>query len=404
MKNKTVSINIFIVLLAVAQFCNMAANGMENDIIRWASYGFEIILIFFCFLQVIKSRNVRLWEPSVLFVVVILVLNYLFSPNEPHYTDLIKFLGYYFCFKYGCVLAQNNKPLKASNFSLYLLIFVPLVVGAVFDRSEGMETFFANTNNFVFIGLSMGLLYALVKCCDNTMSSKYHIAWVIVGLFVLTGTSLGVIVAIFFAFFILNFSFSRLFYVVIGFALAILIIFTVDLPVFIRFRDVFAVWGEIDKYDLMNIQDVNIHEITSRAERLGNRTDTGSSVWRLMHWTKLFLAYITSITHIPFGLGAGYATKVTELPPHNDYLLILTEYGLVVFYLFISFLRKVFRGIKDKRIMYFVAAMVCYYFTENLIHSFPPNAILYFAIGYYMYKSIKPIYNDIPSYESVINQ
>lgn len=69
--------------------------------------------------------------------------------------------------------------------------------------------------------------------------------------------------------------------------------------------------------------------------------------------------------------------------------MILSEYGLIVFLIFVKIVIKAFHSVKRQEVRFLVVAIFCYYFTENLINSFPQNVILYFVLGYSLFGSFK---------------
>ena len=149
-------------------------------------------------------------------------------------------------------------------------------------------------------------------------------------------------------------------------------------------RDVIAVWEYVFDNGI-TINNVDYDELNN-LERMGARNDVSSSVWRFSQWTRLFIAYVSEIWTIPFGLGAGFAVKQTGLYPHNDYLLILTEYGLIVFMCIIKGVLRIYKRLKnEKMFIYFILTMLLYHLTENLLTYFPAEAFLFFLIGWCLY-------------------
>lgn len=394
------SINTFVFLFFVAILFAMGAEAYDNDMVRYGSYFVEILLILYALFQsywgdiVIKNKYV-------LICAVIIILNYLFSPYDHNYSDLLKFFGYLCCFKYGYTLSRQYNDLKVNKLLLALVVFFPIFMVAVYDDSYIKNTFFTNPNTFVYTGLSMGLLYLI---CNDAKPKAFWIAWIIVGLYVLTCTSLGVVVAILMAFLILNIRMSHIPYLLLSLIVLFIVIKYIDIPLFVRIRDVFNLWSSMSSSDLANLNDINYYELNSRVEINGEREDVGSSVWRLAHWLELFLDYIKNIWTIPFGLGVGYSVYKTDFLAHNDFLFILTEMGVVVFIFFIRIITTLFKGMKNEgKFIYFILAMFFYHFTENLIQTFPPNAILYFVVGWCMYKYCDGNQKNL-TYESFTNK
>ena len=376
------SINVFSFLFLATILCTMGYNAYDMLPLQLLSYATECVLIVYTFIKS-KGNGKRIISMPVVLVSSILIVNYIVSPNEPEYTDLLKFLGYLGCFKYGDSLAVRYEKIKINRFLLFVIIFIPAFLVAFVDTSVMKNMFFRASNGFVYLGVAMGGFYLLIKGCNKESFVK---SIIISAFYILICTSLGVVVAAFMVFLLLNLRKSHIPYLFIGSLALVFAIFYIDIPLFIRMRDVFHVWQYVYESRVGNIKDVDFYEINN-LDRVGERNDASSSVWRLVQWSKVFSAYISEIWMIPFGMGAGFSVKLTGLYPHNDYLLILVEYGLVVFTYFFKFVLKVYKRLKNERMLiYFILTMLFYHFTENLLNNFPPSAILYFLIGWSLNK------------------
>lgn len=381
------SLNSFTFLMVMSTLCAMGACALSNTSLRIASYISELLLIGYSLGNSHRIKGSGININAVVFVGIVVVLNNLLSPHQPQYSDLIKIAGYFCCFYYGTTLARRYNSLYVNKVLVYSLIFVPVLAVALFDHSVLKNVFFPNPNTFVYTGLVMGLFYALIHYKERYFML---IAWLIVAFYVLICTSLGVVVAIVLAYMILNVKMTHLPYLLLAGVVVVLAVIFIDIPLFIRVRDVINLWMSLSSDDWKNIQDVNYYELNQRITINGERSDVGSSVWRLAHWSSILSEYMKPIWTIPFGLGAGFSISYTGLLPHNDYLMILTEYGLIIFSLFIKFILGIFRKLKVERLLlYFILTVFLYHATENLIYTFPPNALLYFILGWCLIKSKK---------------
>ena len=246
----------------------------------------------------------------------------------------------------------------------------------------------------------MALFYALIHYKERHFM---QIAWLIVAAYVLICTSLGVVVAIMLADMILNFKMTHLPYLLLAGVAFILAVIFIDIPLFVRIKDVINVWLSMSASDWNNLQDINYYELNNRVNITGERGDVGSSIWRLAHWSNILTEYVKHVWTIPFGMGAGFSISHTGLMPHNDFLLILSEYGLIVFCLFVKFITRIYKRMKVERMLiYFILAMFIYHLTENLLLNFPPNALFYFVLGWCMIKfKERP---KVLNYESTIDK
>lgn len=380
------NIDKFVILLFFTLLGVMASNAYDNPSLLLFSYVLEIILIGYTFLYTFKRNSHIILNKYVALSTAILLTNFILSPYNPRMPLLLKFFGYLCSFGYGYSLASENiKPL-VSNKWLYSLVILPVLCVFLFDDTDGKNVFFENSNVFVFLGISLSLLFVFMK----GENKKYqYIAWSILLLYMIVGTSLGIVVAVALAFIIINYRRLNLLYLILAVVILINIIYFIDLPVFIRFRDVIAVWQSLSRYDIMNIQDIDFYDLGNSVDRSGSRSDTTSSIWRITQWLNILIMYISKPFSIPFGLGADFAFSKTGLPPHNDYLMILTEYGLIFFLMFFKIVYKSYKFIARREVLYLVVVVFCYYITENLINSFPQNVIQYFVIGYCLFGHIK---------------
>jgi len=383
-KDRVKSLNFFTFLMIVATLCAMGASALSNTDLRIASYVSELLLIGYSFGNSHRIKGSGIDINAVVFVGVVVVLNNLLSPHQPQYSDLIKIAGYFCCFYYGTTLARRYNRLYVNKVLLYSLIFVPVLVVAIFDHSVLKNVFFTTSNTFVYTGLSMGLFYALINYKERNFMM---IAWMIVAFYVLICTSLGVVVAILLAYMILNVKMTHLPYLLSAGVVVILAVLFIDIPLFVRIRDVINVWLSMSASDWNNLQDINYYELNNRVNITGERGDVASSIWRLAHWSNIFTEYVKHVWTIPFGMGAGFSLTHTGLMPHNDFLMILSEYGLIVFCLFVKFITRIYKRMKGERMLvYFILAMFIYHLTENLMLTFPPNALFYFVLGWCMIK------------------
>ena len=106
-----------------------------------------------------------------------------------------------------------------------------------------------------------------------------------------------------------------------------------------------------------------------------------SAFFRIIHWSNVWNLYTShGFPRILFGYGAGQTRFMAYAPlaPHNDYLRIIAEYGLVNVLVFVSFLIHVVRGIKLMAARVLFIVLLIYMSSENLLDNFT-SMTLYFA-------------------------
>jgi hypothetical protein len=117
--------------------------------------------------------------------------------------------------------------------------------------------------------------------------------------------------------------------------------------------------------------------------QLTGTTDV-SAFFRIIHWTNIWELYSTQgLGVLLFGYGAGQTGLLAymPLPPHNDYLRILAEYGLLSFLVFVSFVVSIAASIKQQAAKILFTVLLIYFFSENLIDNFTSMALFFSYAG-----------------------
>jgi hypothetical protein len=108
---------------------------------------------------------------------------------------------------------------------------------------------------------------------------------------------------------------------------------------------------------------------------------TGSALWRIQHWRDTLIAYSHgTVAEQVFGFGPGSSVAVTKILPHNEYLRMLFEEGLVGLALFLfawcGIIRTASPGIR-----YVAITVAIYSFSENNLDNFPFMALLVLCLS-----------------------
>jgi hypothetical protein len=106
-----------------------------------------------------------------------------------------------------------------------------------------------------------------------------------------------------------------------------------------------------------------------------------SAFFRITHWSNIWAIYSSlGLGGILFGYGANQTGVLTvlPLPPHNDYLRILAEYGLLNFLVFVPFVLSIALSIKQQAAKIIFTVLLIYFFSENLLDNFT-SMVLFFA-------------------------
>ena len=378
--SKTINANYIVFFTLCACLFTMLDNASGGGgIFKNIALAMDVLTIVYCFICININYFIKNITPTCIFVIIVLLINFSLSENNPRYTLLLKFFGYMTFFIYAKMIGEKGYVFKCSNILLYSMILIPLLVVMFMDTSPDKSTYFPNSNMFTFWGISMSLAYLLMK---GSNGKSMRNAWIILLAYLFVGTSLGILLAVVLSAFILNFRRVNIVLLLISLSLVVICIIYIDIPVFARLKDSFAIFQSLTWSDFTNPADVNFYELQTEHNSSG-RSDNASFLWRIMQWTTLLTKYLSEIIYIPFGRGADWSIAYSGKPPHNDFVLILVEYGLVIFIIVTSALRKLFNRIKHLNIIYFIMPIFIYHITENLLDTFPQNIFFYISLGYY---------------------
>jgi hypothetical protein len=316
-------------------------------------------------------------DKSVLLVFCTMLLSIfttLYDPTNTVFHSLLKHV--IVCILYIFIFSMGLVPIYSTPYRtvfIFVLLFMGLVSFFVPNVTETddvmrMSGFFVNANNF---SLSMMTLLFLINEENDSIARKISIHAILVLFLLLSGTSgaiLAYLGAMSFKYFVLLRSSHRYrnkwILAPIGIALVLLgclltIHLFMDIPIVKRiFTQLYMVWHELplaaSGYEL----DYGI---------LSNMYGTSdcSGIWRISHW-RTCVDVITGSNMVQLLCGHGILSSSLLLykVPHNDYLRVLIEQGIIGLTLYIAFFLTVIRRI-DSRYWYCIVAIALYCFTEN---------------------------------------
>jgi hypothetical protein len=243
------------------------------------------------------------------------------------------------------------------------------------ELNEQTLSFFANRNNAVAFTVisSWTLMLGGVK------------RWLIVGyLFacVLAFKTLGALLAIAFAFYLIYPGFNILRNLVVGAAAAAFYFeFDDDLEILSRastaWRSLNSVLAESG--GVWGLSKMNYGQIYTAAG-----TSDLSLIFRLKHWVNLIGLYMDGpLVNQLFGFGVGSSVELTEqkLVPHNDYLRFFFELGPGLFICFVVLNFLILRRMGAHFISMPAIFIFIYFFSDNLVNNFLVMSFFYFTAG-----------------------
>jgi len=115
----------------------------------------------------------------------------------------------------------------------------------------------------------------------------------------------------------------------------------------------------------------------------------GSFLWRLIYWMQILQSFLANNAIVLFfGEGIDTLTKNNYLypfmytDPHNDYLKVLVEFGLLGLTLLFALLARVYLILKSLDVL---IILMCPLFFANIIVSWPFNLVILLYIMYELY-------------------
>jgi hypothetical protein len=108
---------------------------------------------------------------------------------------------------------------------------------------------------------------------------------------------------------------------------------------------------------------------------------TASGIWRLAHWRKTVATYFDgTIAQQIFGVGIGSSVRVLGVLPHNEYLRMLFEQGLVGLLLFLFAWKRIITT-APVEVRYIGLIIAIYSFSENNLDNFPFMALFILCLS-----------------------
>lgn len=341
-------------------------------------------------------------DKSVLFVFGIMLLSIFSTLYDPTNTVFHYFVKHIVvCILYIFVFSMGLAPIYSTPFRtvfIFVLLFMGLLSFVVPNVSETddvmrMSGFFVNANMF---SLSMMTLLFLIDEEKDSRARKFSIHVILILFLLLSGTSgaiLGYLGAMTFKHLLLLKSTRRYRnkWVLVPFGMAVLLLgfllttdFFMDVPIVKRIAtQLHMVWHEMplaaSGYPL-DYGDLN---------RMYGTNDC-SGIWRISHWrTCVDVLAESNIIQLLCGHGIASTTLLLYKVPHNDYLRVLIEQGIIGLTLYFAFFLTVLRRI-DSRHWYCIVAIAIYCFSENNLENLLFMSVFVFFLASAQKKAVQP--------------
>ncbi len=273
------------------------------------------------------------------------------------YTTYLLFAALAFSF------SRNDLERVFQVIIMYFVITVPLGIYQVLEVGR-YQNIFEHANHLAYV-LTIVIYYLIIYKPFTGGLRKVFIGLLFVSL-LLTFSSGGVLVILA----LVGYN------VLISKRISLIRKFALFLASFIIAGSVF-VFSEKAVEQLNSLQYLNWEFLQDRVANFRGG-GYGSLIWRIIYWTKiLFTFFAEPVWRILFGIGVDSLT-VGNMPysfmykdPHNDFVKVLVEFGLIGFLLFLGIFRRIY--LITQRNMNIVLLILIPMLFGNTIVNFPFN-------------------------------
>jgi len=340
---------------------------LENPLLNIVGFIFLVFVLLIGNYQKMFTIRFDLTIGIAFLIVIFIFINISLNSDYVQFKSIFKqiaiFVLYSLIYSYSYPPIQESPRKKYFYISIFFILLISIMWGTNFELGEERRAtgIFTNPNNLSLMTLS--LLFFLN---DKKDSTKFHIIInIIVIIFLVITNTTGALMAYFIANiyrFRTNLSQSKktIIFILIMLALIILILTYFDYINYIVTKKIINQLLAVKEYihDSLYEGHVNYYKITVKY-------GYSSAVWRLEQWRKtLSVIRSSNILNIFFGHGIGSSKIYIDNLPHNEYLRILFEQGLIGFVIIMSFFLTIYHRISIQY-RYLVLIFAIYSFTEN---------------------------------------
>lgn len=304
--------------------------------------------------------------------------------------ELIKYIALHIVILFGISLPLTPLNHSKKAWILYTTILIFLVIGCFWNSNHGyndprMKGFLPNPNTFAFTAMMLLLLTNSESSRSSAMRAGH---FVVIALLFLSRTS-GALIGYFVGFIHLNLYAKKRNLIqrsiLLSVSISLVIVLFIALPngrleVIDTTKEKIAI-VEKNYSRVLSGNQINFYSIV---ERQG--VDNTSGLWRLYQWHRILTFFFcSSLDKIMFGYGIGTTDILFKQKPHNDYIRILFETGIIGL-----ILNLIVWGVLYRRMVveyrWIVIAIAVFCFTENNYDHFPAMSLL----ALYMISTGKP--------------
>lgn len=380
---------LFLIFIVSYVLLQSVATIFQASHIKLLTYALAIIMTLVLLIVALFDNKRALNNAPLLLVILFLyyyglIWSSLYNIGDVDYRFLVKLLLLPVVLVIGVIFGKNKKVLNWRAWYTRLLYksllvlplfvwFFQLAIGQVKLSDQLDISIFANRNNAALYFIALIALLNVLRGQPVRSILVYLAAGLLFG-------TMGVLLAVLVA---LVLTVGRLKINIILFLLVTLVVYTayysvIEVGLFARIKPF------IDSFVLIASGDVDLSKVAySELVASLNTTDL-SFIFRLKHWYDLLSIYLNSnLDGIVFGLGIGSSVVLSQanLVPHNDYIRVLVECGLITFIGFLGLVAYVLWHCRRDWLSTPFIVIAVYFFSENLLDNFAAMSVFFYAAG-----------------------
>jgi O-antigen ligase len=278
------------------------------------------------------------------------------------------FITYIFIFSYKFIPLYESRKRNYFIAVASIILYLSLISDITFETQEEVRFtgIFVNPNNLSLV--SLALLYFINEKKDS-IYTKSALNLVVMYFLFISSTAGAIIAYITATIFKYRAGIPYKKYLLIGLllmaVLSFLILPSVEIDRFLPAKKIINHYMAIKEYlseGLLHEQEVSYYKITSQY-------GFSSGVWRLEQWKKtIHVIKDSDALRLLFGHGIGSASLLVSNLPHNEYLRVLLEQGIIGFVSILFFFITIYRRI-DCSYRYLILMFAIFSFSENNLNN-----------------------------------
>jgi O-antigen ligase len=343
-----------------------------------------------------KESRLTLNPISKIYLYVVLVVLGFFLVQSILYFDIkifsikgsLRFVAYFLFAVLISYMKQKDIKYVFVIITLYFILTLPLGIYQFFQGGR-YRNIWDHSNHLAYV-LSMSIYFLVYyKPFKNKRVNLFCVIGLLVSLILTTSTG-GLLVLLA----LLGYTAIKSKRIALSKKLTFLMLSAIAIIFAINFSEKIAY--QLDSINFLTWEFVKERVETYTIDGVNRAGGYGSFVWRIIYWSKLMFTFFSeSFLHITFGLGVDHLTKgympydFIHKDPHNDFIKVLLEYGLLGLLLFLGFFRKIYKAL-NKNFSIIILIVVPMFF-GNAIVNYPFNLTLILILMY----EYKKNYNKI---------